>query len=274
MLLLSLLACEPPPDANTPPDPETFAVVMSSLAFGRRDDAGATWGFDLDHHVTDAGDSQGCGHADLVDPDGLPGIDSAFSGLVPVLEASEAGAVGELVQDSVRNGELLLMVEVSGVDDPVNDECVDVRVLRGTGTPLIGTDGELLDGQTFVLAPGAQPDPLTCVPLVNGSLRAGPFELPLEMNVLDVELALGLTDAWLRLDLSADGRTGWGYFGGAVLASDILVIVDQGELEEFADVIRGLVNAAADLQPNAEDSCDALSIVFEYGAIDAFVHEG
>lgn len=273
MLLFTILACDGPEDTPIATQPDTRSIVLSSLAFAQRAEDGSTWGFDIDHHVSETGDDEGCGHADLVDPDGLPGIDSAFSALVPVLESSEAGAVGELVQDSVRNGELLLLVELSGVDDSLNDPCVDVRIVRGTGTPLIGTDGELLDGQTFALATGSQPDPLACVPLIEGSVRAGPFALPLEMNVLDVSLVLGMTDAWLRLDLSEDGRTGWGYFGGAVLASDILVIVDQGELEDFAEVITGLINASADLQPNADDTCDALSIVFEYGAIEAFVYE-
>jgi hypothetical protein len=273
MLLLTLFACHPAPDDPAVADPETRAIVMSSLGFGRRDDAGVAWGFDVDHHVSEAGDDEGCGHADLVDADGLPGIDSAFSGIVPALEASEAGAVESLVQDSIENGELLLLVELSGVDDPLNDDCVDVRVVRGAGTPLIGTDGTLLDGQTFAAAPGTRPATLTCVPLVNGSVRAGPFELPLDLQVLDVALTFGLRDTWLRLDLSEDGRIGWGYFGGAVPTSDILVIVDEGDLADIAPLVRGLVNAAADLEPNDEGTCDALSIVFEFGAIEAFVHE-
>lgn len=270
-MILLLLAC-----AETPPAPadvapgESRAVVMSSLGFARRDEAGATWGFDLDAHVSDAGDAEGCGHADLVDPDGLPGIDSAFSGIVPALEASEAGAVEELVRDSVRNGELLLLVELSGVDDPVNDECVDVRVLRGSGTPMLGTDGELLDGQTFATDAGTV---LSCVPLVDGSVRAGPFPLDLELQVLDVELTFHTEDTWIRLDLSEDGRVGWGYFGGAVPLEDLLVIVSEEDLQDIAPLVTSLVTAAADLHPG-DDGCEALSIVFEYGAIEAFAAPG
>ncbi|MDP2314661.1 MAG: hypothetical protein Q8P41_17285 [Pseudomonadota bacterium] len=273
--LLALLACTAPDDTGlAAADPETRAVVMSTLSFGRRADDGTAWGFDVDGRVSDAGDDEGCGHADLVDADGLAGIDSAFSGMVPALEATEAGAVEGLVQDSLLNGELLLLVEVSGVDDPLDDDCVDVRILRGSGTPMIGTDGGMLDGQTFALAPDAEPAVIECVPLVAGSVRAGPFALTLDFQVLDVALAFHMTDASLRLDLSEDGRTGWGYFGGSVPTADILVIVDEGDLADIADLVRGLVNAAADLEPNDEDTCDALSVVFEYGATEAFIYEG
>lgn len=272
MLLLALLACRTPvEEAPAVADPRTYTIVMSTLAFGRRDEQGAAWGFDLDGHVSAAGDDEGCGHADLVDPDGLPGVDSAFSGIVPTLEASEAGAVEGLVQDSIENGQLLLLVELSGVDDPENDDCVDVRVVRGAGTPLVGTDGTLLDGQTFAAAPGAQPEEVACVPLVDGSVRAGPFAIDLDLQVLDVELTFGLAEAYVRLDLAPDGRTAWGYFGGGVPTSDILVIVDEGDLQDIAPLVRSLVGAAADMEPNDAGTCDALSIVFEFGGIEGFV---
>jgi hypothetical protein len=274
MWSLLLSACtEPDAPAPEPASPETYAVVMSTLDFGRRAEDGTTWGFDLDNHVSDADDDEGCGHADLVDADGNEGIDSSFSGLVPALEATEAGAVSGLIQDSIDNGELLLLVEVSGVDDLTQDECVDVRVIRGTGTPMIGTDGRVLDGQTFAPDPAAAVAEIPCVPLVDGSVRAGPFALTLDLQVLDVALSFNVQNAFIRLDLAEDGSTGWGYFGGAVPNSDILVIVDEGDLADIADLVRGLVTAAADMAPNGSGSCDALSIVFEYGAVEAFVFE-
>ena len=177
-----------------------------------------------------------------------------------------------LIADSITNGELLLMVEVSGVDDPAYDECVDVRILRGTGTPMVGTDGLLLDGQTFALDPDAPVSELSCVPMVDGSVRAGPFALPLDLQVLDVALQFNLQGAWLRLDLADDGLTGWGYFGGAVATSDILVIVSEGDLADIRDLVTGLVTAAADMDPDGGE-CGALSIVFEYDAIEAFPYE-
>lgn len=275
MLLALLLACTPPEGDTADAGPgDTYGILMSTLAFGRRADDGTAWGFDIDGHVSDANDGEGCGHADLVDADGNTGIDSSFSGLVPALEATEAAAVEGLIQDSIQNGELLLLVEVSGVDSLVYDACVDVRVVRAVGTPFIGTDGAVLDGQTFAANPNVAPAEMNCVPLVDGSVVAGPFALTLEFQVLDVALAFHMTNASIRLDLAEDGRTGWGYFGGSVPNADILVIVEEGDLADIADLVRGLVAAAADLEPNGEGTCDALSVVFEYGAVEAFVHDG
>ena len=78
-----ILACAP--SQTTPAaTPETTTQVMETLSFGRRDgDVG--WGFDLDHEVSDQNDAAGCNRPDLTDPDGNPGIDSAFSSLVPAL---------------------------------------------------------------------------------------------------------------------------------------------------------------------------------------------
>ena len=53
------------------------AYVMRTLTFAPAPD-GVGLGFDLDDHATVAGDAEGCGKADITDPDGAPGIDSAF----------------------------------------------------------------------------------------------------------------------------------------------------------------------------------------------------
>ena len=57
-------------------------AVITSMDFARRDDNGAALGFNLDNHETDFGDNEGCGLQDISAPDGTPGIDNAFSGLL------------------------------------------------------------------------------------------------------------------------------------------------------------------------------------------------
>jgi hypothetical protein len=148
---------------------------------------------------------------------------------------------------------------------------VDVRILRGVGTPMIGTDGALLDGQTFALDPDAAPIELGCMPLVDGTVQAGPFDLTLDLQVLDVALTFDMHDAQLRLDMDEEGLTGWGYFGGAVPNSDLLVIVEEGDLADIADLVTSLVTAAADLNP-VSGECQDLSLVFEYTGIEAFTY--
>lgn len=271
MLLPLLLACtaaDPGPEGPG----ETYAGVITRLNFGRREGLEG-WGFDLDGHVTEAGDDAGCGQADLVDPEGLEGIDSAFSSLVPALEATEASAVEDLIQDSIRNGELVLAVELSGVHDLDFDDCVDLRLARSTTAPMLGTDGELLDDQTFEVDSARSPAALECVALEDGTVLAGPFALDLALRVLDVELEFHLTQGRVRANLTEEGL-GWGYFAGAVPLSDILAIVAEDDLADIRDLVTSLVQLAADMQPDESGACQALSIVFEYEPTPAFLYDG
>lgn len=270
-MLFFLIACKSSEVEDLGPG-ETRAVVINNLAFGRRKDDGTAWGFDLDNRVSTASDSEGCNKADLQTPDGLVGVDSAFSGMVPALEATEAGAVEGLIDDSINNGQLLLLLELAGVQDRVQDSCVDVRILRGGGTPMLGTDGELLDGQTFGVDPNLPGVEMVCMPLVDGSVVARPFDMLLPLQVLDVELELSMHNAALRLDMYEDG-TAWGYLAGDVPTSDILQIVEgEGDLGDIRDLVVSLVNAAADLDPST-DGCTGLSIVLEFQAMQAFIME-
>lgn len=266
-----ILACATP-EAPIAPDPETQTLVMSTLSFGRRDENGLAWGFDLDDLVSDAADPAGCYKPDLVDPDGLEGIDSAFSALVPALEATEAKAVETLIQDSINNGNLLLMVQISGIDSEEYDDCVHLRIGRATGAPLLGTDGSLLDGQTFALNPDISPSNVECAVMDHGSVRAGPFSMHLPIQVLDVEVDFAVQNAWIRVDLAEDG-TAWGYFDGAVPNSDILRIVEEDDLASIRDLVTGLIEGAADQHVNEPDTCDGLSVVFEYTGKKAFILE-
>jgi hypothetical protein len=264
---LALLGACTAPEASEPePEGEVRTAVADALRFARDLEPGVSSGFDLDGVVSAAGDGTGCGHADRVSPDGTPGIDNAFAGLLPALEATEASAIEDLVQAAIAVGDLLLLFEVSGIDDPVNDDCVDVAVYRGAGAPLLAPDGTLLDGQTFETDP--DPARLDCVPLVDGVIEGGPLALQLEVQVLDVALDLAMQDARMRLALHDDGSM-TGVFGGAVPLAGILKIVEEDDLADLRDLVTSLVTLAADLD-TAEETCGALSITFEHTAVEAF----
>lgn len=274
LLLLVFVGCGGPdaPDVEGPSTSDgttTRAAVVDGLFFARDLSPGVSEGFDLDGVVSSPGDPEGCLHADRTSPDGTPGIDNAFAGLIPVLDATEASAIEPLVQGAIAAGDLLVLVELDGLDDPVNDDCVDVTLVRGErATPLLGPDGRLLDGQTFLPVDGAR-STVTCVPLVDGVLQAGPFTLDLPIRILDVELALGMRDAQLRLALDPDGSMR-GVLGGAVPLEGILVILEEDDLGDLRDLVEGLILLAADLWPG-EAGCDALSVTFELTATLAFV---
>jgi len=246
-------------------------ALMTSMLFARRSDDGVSVGFDLDDHVSDAGDGEGCGHADLVSPDGAEGIDNGFSAIIPALEATEAQAVEGLVQDAIHNGELLLMVQIEGVHDLENDPCVDVEVARGYGEPLIGTDGALLPGQTLDRHPDVPVSRVEGASIVDGALEVRGLDLSMEIQVLNALIGLDLYDVGVHLELGEDD-VGWGYFGGGLLVQDVADQLLAIENIEVGDLAAQLFELSADLHPDEGGACTQLSMVVEFTTTTAFFY--
>ena len=107
---------------------ETRVGVMTSITFAGVEEDGSALGFDLDGHTTAAGDGQGCGKPDFLDPEGNEGIDNAFARLLPAIEATEAVAVTDIVTNLIKSGELLLLVELESLDSDIDDSCVNTHI--------------------------------------------------------------------------------------------------------------------------------------------------
>jgi hypothetical protein len=253
-------------------DPSAMhSVVITQLAFTRINEDGSINGFDLDDTESAGGDPVGCGHADRVGTDGSAGVDSAFATLAPVLEGLGAGAVEGLIQQAIDSGELLLLIEISHLDDWQSDSCADVAVHRGEGTPLIGTDGTIMVDQTFGLS--------TEVPSTSGSggwVEGGAFEIrsveiTLPVQILDVFLTFTMPEGALHLDLAEDG-TVTGYLAGGVPVEQITTQIGGiSDIGELSSVIPPLIEAAADLYPDETGACTALSLGFDVAGKPAFV---
>ena len=284
LLLLCSAACAPDagkaapgadsaaPSSCDPEGAEVSAFVLQRLGFARAD-GGVSWGSDLDGVASAAGDGTGCGKPDLVDPDGRPGVDNAFAGLLPALEQTEAAAISALLQDAVDAGELLLVVEVAGLDDPLNDSCVAARVGSAEGAPLLGTDGHLLGGQSF--SRGAEgPGPwVEGLEVVDGSLRF-PAELRVQLQILDAELDALIQGGEVRIDLSPDGAPSWGHFSGGVSVAYFLEEIEKYGIDPAVkELLRGVLPAVADL-PGDSGACDQLSMAFEFDAVPAHFYSG
>ena len=281
-LLLGLVACAGTPERRPVDtgthhgecgDPESIhSVVVTQLSFTQIQPDGSIHGFDLDDTASAAGDPIGCGHADRDGTDGRTGVDSAFATLVPVLEGLGAGAVEGLIQAAIDSGELLLLIEISHLDDWEQDACADVAVHRGQGTPIIGTDGTILVDQTFALS-----DDVPSTSAEGGWVRDGAFEIrsveiTLPVQILDVFLTFTMPEGAIHMDLAEDG-TVTGYIAGGVpveqITGQIGAITDIGDL---STVIPPLIEAAADLYPDENGDCTALSLGFDIAGKPAFVY--
>lgn len=266
---------KPEPDSGAAPEVceaggPTTTYIIQKLRFARNE-GGVAWGSDLDGQVTPAGSTGGCGKPDLVDPEGRPGIDNAFSGLLPAIEQTEGAAISALLQDSIRAGELLLTFELVGLDDLQNDACIDVQFGNATGSPLLGTDGELLPSQSYLRDPAVQPSRAEDAAVEGGRL-VFQADFGIKLQILTAELDLVVTQGEARLDLAPDGSGATGHITGAVHIQTMLDEIDKHGIDQgLKDLIHAVLPAVADLA-GPEGACDHFSLAFEFDAVPAFYY--
>lgn len=248
---------------------EPQVYVMSEIRFAREVE-GVSDGFDLD-----GVDGGGCGIADFTSPEGAPGIDNAFARIVPALELTEAAAVEPLIQDAINNGALLLLVELAGMDDAGEDECVDVGVLRGAGEPLVGTDRRLLSHQTLDVDASVDPVWVERATIAAGSAHAAPVTVFLPIQILDADLAFEMSDGALRIDLHEDGTASGVFGGGLEVAALMAEMAETGNVDpNLIGAMEVLLEQNADLDPGPDGVCRKVSTTFEFTAVPVYVFDG
>jgi hypothetical protein len=272
-MLLAALAAPGCMAVADPVEGEPTALVFRTMKMERAV-RGVSLGFDLDGAVTDAGDALGCNQDDRVHPDGTQGIDNQIAELLPLLDAVAEGTLDAFLQNAIDEGRLLLMPEVRlrGAD-------VELRMLRGTDAPLLGSDGHLLDHQTFALHPekgllGSDPSVTVEGDLfAGGRLEAGPFDVDFLMLVFDILYEIRLLDARLAIEVDEEGR-GRGTLSGAVSLDELrnvaAVAGERGGLD-ILGLFGTLLEDLADLRRDRSGRCQAMSLVTSFETVPAYV---
>ncbi len=277
-LLVGLVACAEP----APEDSGTCSLsdspqllVLRTITFALANDAGVSLGFNLDGETSVENGVGGCGIADYTSPTGTPGIDNAFSRITPALESTEAkvAAIEGLVQGAISSGELLIAVELGGIDDWENDACVAGEVGQAVGTPMLGTDGLILDGQTFDRDTAVDRVALDEGAIGGGVYEAGGLSMDLPVQVLNASLSLPLREG--RLHLEFNGGDAWtGYLAGRVSVAYMLSVAQTENVDPAVAELLGIVLVAnADFDDEDGSPCGAISITLQFEAVGAYYYE-
>jgi hypothetical protein len=265
-----------PEEVNADPEApaaDPTVALLSVIGFEPIVD-GMSRGFNLDDAVTASVSDPGCGRADLVAPDGTPGVDNAFGALLPLITSLGGEALQSLVQNAVLSGELLLLFELDDLEGTPTDSCTSGRVVRGLGQPFLGTDGAILPGQTFdvnELFPSAE---LSCVrPQADGSVIADGVVLRLPLQVFDEHIDLTLIDGRIQLQPTEGGWTG--VIGGGVSIDELAENVFGLDAipTELEDGVVQAVRLTADLAEDAGGVCQQLSVTLAVDAVPAYLFE-
>lgn len=272
---------EPPPTELPVEETETFAppvqteappltartLVVTDLTFVDLEGPGVADGFDLDGVEGNAG----CGHVDLTAPDGRVGIDNQLAGLLPILRMTEAAALDGLVQESVNGGLTMYLIDLEGLDGGLmgDDAEITVRVRQGDGPkPILDTAGRIEADQTFALHPES-PDNRTTARIVDGVLTTDDFPLVLPARVLNAAFTLHSPVARMELVLNPDGSAD-GILGGAILIDGFIELANT-VATSIGDLATNLLRTRADLLPDEDGRCTAMSAYFRVHLEPAFI---
>jgi hypothetical protein len=261
---------------DTPPKPQTCAgppqrAVISRLTFTRELSAGVCEGLNLDHTITHPGDQTGCRKADFTSPDGLEGVDNQFVTLLPAFElvGGEEG-IDSAIQTAIREGSVLIVIELSGLDDAQDDACVAAQFSRATGRPSLGADGQLEPSQTLDRFPDDAPIPVPDAAVIDGALTLGPVNFTLPMHISGYDILLTVHDTMLRFAIADDGSL-HGLLAGSVSLEELFTVLDQIEDGTALLVtIRRVLSGAADLSPDDTGRCQRMSIALHFDATPIF----
>jgi hypothetical protein len=232
-------------------------------------EAGVALGFDLDGAVSEPGDTQSCGHGDLVDPEGRMGVDNQLARMWPALEPLVGEAVQGLLQGAINEGRMLIMIELSELDDMQNDDDVTLSVFSGSLDPEIGTLGLIAPDQTFYMDYDRPLSSATSVQLVDGELEAGPVLIEIPLNILDANFNLRMEDGQVRIRLNPDG-TFTGVLGGAFHVPTVLgELLETGAAAETR-LVTPIFESNADMGMT-DGGCEYFSTAFEFEGTTAYV---
>ena len=226
-------------------------------------------GFDLDGRVSGAEDSETCGHADLVDPEGREGIDNQLAQLWTTLAPLVGAQVEALMQNAINEGRLLVMMELVGVDDPLNDPEVTLNLFTGVLRPSVGNQGLISPDQTFAFDYASPSSTVEGVSLVEGELVAGPVELKVPLSILDLNVIVKIERGRVRLRLSESGEMS-GYISGALSVPDLIGELLNTGAERETRLVQPLFERNADLDP-VEGKCTRISMALSFEGARAFV---
>lgn len=270
----SVPACAPEAPPPGPRACESASPEHSGIVRGLRfevGEMGVSEGFDLDESVGPPPEATGCRARDFRDESGRLGIDNQLTAIVPALEMMVGeGTLDSLLAGAINSGQLLIGITLEGVDDLRDDDCVTLVVRTLDGTPLIGTGGMLLDGQTLDVATDAREARYEGAVLRGGVVETGPFEVALPVSILDARFVLDLHGARVRATIDEDGSMR-GVIAGGISNEQIIEVASGLNIpSDLMGMVATFVQLIADLAPE-EGRCTQFSASMVFEAAPGFV---
>ena len=254
MIFLSLFACNPLCSSD-----QVERYLLYDFRYVRAQE-NTSQGFNLDVVTSDEHEESGCNHPDFIDPDGISGIDNNFAHIIEDLEATEAEDIEYSFDEAVRDGILLLIVEVRGQED-----CTELRLISAQGVPYLSAQGDPLDGQSFFFQEEQTPWMPAQYEFDHATITE--IDITLQSEIMSIPISIPLQQGALRL--SSD-RT-HGILGGGLPLLDALILTSF-DMVGMTEHLQYRLASHLDLNPNEHGVCQAISTNFSFSTIPAHLY--
>jgi len=174
-----------------------------------------SYGLNLDGNSDGAATPKTCAHENFVSPDGTPGIDNQLYRLMGCVYGYRDKGYLEHHANRERQDESqgIILIDVEGVDDPRNDDSVEVSFYLSATTLHFDTLGRIVPFSSYQIVPGRYGDKVPGK-IVDGVIEtsAGGVTLPLYGN--DAATDMVFRDFTIRIEMSEDGTRAKGMWAG------------------------------------------------------------
>ena len=241
-----------------------------------------SYGVNLDGNDDGSASPKTCQHQNFTGLDGTPGVDNQMYRLLGCIYGFRSYGQFEVNANENRksNGNGMTLIEVAGVDDPKNDNEVQVSFYRAIDQYTLDGSGNFTPFASYRIdAPGGKPRYSSSVKgrIENGVLITEPGDVNLPFYGNYTYMSQEIKDMRLRLDVSEDGASAQGMAAGYYGVDQLMFYVGGlGPISSTAisncPSIYVAAHELADGYPDPKTGkCTALSSSFNFKAVAAFI---
>jgi hypothetical protein len=242
-----------------------------------------SYGFDLDGNTDGAATPKSCKHETFVSPEGTPGIDNQLYRIMGCHYGWRRNGVMDTFDDEERrnSGRGVVLIEITGVDDRMNDDAVNVSFYRAIDPYPIDSAGKIIPfGSYRIDANQGTPryGTVTRGKIENGVLVTESRDLSLPFYGNSAYAEIPLRDMRIRLDMTAEnGTKAKGFVGGYydfdkwweyMLKIEFLVASGDWSCPAVYEAAKRMADGYPDPKTG---ECTSISSAFKLEAIPAFI---
>ncbi len=273
-----------------PPDACQNPLSQPDPGFLTLDGPATVHGFDLDGIDSRRAGSTAasCAHDDFVGHDGEAGIDNQYWRLMGCIDGYRPNGLMDRLFESnskMTEGSYAILIEISGMDDPKNDDEIEVQLLSANAPATVDANGGIM--QNVSVAVHEDPryhNPVARGKIVDGILTTEPIDIRIKEKQQTSDNEYWFREARLRAEILEDGGIK-GVIGAYWDTTNLYSFTNEQHIGEYhqgrnAAYNRGFMCAGlyhamarvADGHPDPETGqCTSISTAFLFEAVPAFV---